>query len=606
MAYQPTFASPYLTSIDVNINGGNNFKCLINPRDTIEKYRINIYSVLDNSLVCYVRGEVVDGIQKKWYKAGDVGEIPLDISNLIEESKLPLQGSFSDDAWLIVNIPENIGLLNGMDYKWNIELWGKIANVQTEINTIKATTDADPISSIITSSLLNKTEVGTFLKFKNEMREITDVTDKYFVLIDDDGDYAYEPNKNRYMDYFNSTYGTSCTIVDDAVRDFNGIRQKQSGCYIIGVPVSAINKSLDPKQLEYTEGLAYESTEITFATPFTNALEKDKMFTVLDKKITSFDYYFEARSTPMTIVDGETVSFETGFNDIVPDTINSNRIELSIPYLQPENKDIDFYKFELYLGDELVHTTKEVYSSNIEYKYDGLISDNDYKINLIICFSNNETMTVSGSFFVKYDKYNAIINPVAREISDKGCIEIDFSQNSSIEGVLEGVGGDIVYSKYKNSASDVATNKNNAVKLNVYQSIYWNNLNNNPLDLENTTQIIHWHGHPGFHGTIFEKIDETNPSRNIVVGYNGEAFYYKFGNDEVVQKSPFTNYPDWDTAVNATINEDLLYKLNDTDVLEETDSLASNDITYKYWWLIIINDNGVDFIKSKKYTETEV
>ena len=105
---------------------------------------------------------------------------------------------------------------------------------------------------------------------------------------------------------------------------------------------------------------------------------------------------------------------------------------------------------------------------------------------------------------------------------------------------------------------------------------------------------------------VFEKIDETNPSRNIIVGYNGEAFYYKFGNDEVVQKSPFANYPDWESAVNATINEDLLYKLNDTDRLEKTDSLASNDITYTYWWFIVINDSGVQFTKSKKYTETEV
>ena len=44
MAYQPTYPSPYMETIDAYQEGGNNFKCLVNPKDTVLDAVVNIYN----------------------------------------------------------------------------------------------------------------------------------------------------------------------------------------------------------------------------------------------------------------------------------------------------------------------------------------------------------------------------------------------------------------------------------------------------------------------------------------------------------------------------------------------------------------------------------
>lgn len=669
MAYQPTFASPYLTSIDVDTVGGNNFKCLINPRDTIEKYKINIYSVLDNNLVCYVRGEIVDGEQKKWYKSGDADEVSVDISGLIEESVLPLKGSLSDEAWLIVNIPENIGLLNGVDYKWNIELWGENADVQV------ATTYGTQYSSgwylECNSVVPDNVVAGMFVKYNDVLREILevetvineddetlnysklwlthsfadeDIEDSWFTIVDKkvtSFDYFFkarvdpkipidelipdiiESNRILIEKDISTSDSEGILITKDNIYEYfdvwNGITGKTSYYFEVFDSVLMSNNYNDKASIAFTsltKKTGVDIGEFSFKY-FTKDLDGDSTnrFKVTVRK-NSTDYIVTDinKNTNGEWASSETYTnpykiefrYEAGTNsDVGRVTIADFRINKDKSFLSASN--IEFYKFDLYLKDELIHTTNEVYSSDLRYDYNGLLSDNEYTLRLTIGIGDNETITQEKSFNVKYEKYNAMINPVATNIPESSCIKIDFSKNSHIGGVLEGTDETLVYTEYKNGTSSSSAGENNGINLSRYQSIYWNNFNDNSLNLEDTTQIIHWHPHSGFYGTIFEKIDEANPSRDVLVGYNGEAFYYKIGTNDIVYWSPYTNYPDYLSAINQTnLDSEMLYKLNDSDVLEDIDIIATQDIANMYWWLIIIKSDCVEFKQSLLFSDTEV
>lgn len=667
MAYQPTFASPYLTSIDVDTVGGNNFKCLINPRDTIEKYKINIYSVLDNNLVCYVRGEIVDGEQKKWYKSGDADEVSVDISGLIEESVLPLKGSLSDEAWLIVNIPENIGLLNGVDYKWNIELWGDNADVQVAMPSGGQNANA---SYIWCNTMVSGVETGMFAKYNNELREIIEVEtvineedetlnysrlwlthpfsettiEGWFAILDKkvtSFDYYFkarvEPKINLeelvpdtiesnrlYIEDNGTANSEGILITKNNITDYFYVYKDKSTPYYFEGYNSAFvsnNHSIDGSE-------ALSTTAITRLTAKQNidnlsleiytsgfATNRDNFTLGIYKLGTS------GMTTEMTLTENtmgywsgsvkryEKIEFNywNGGDQSERDRVVITNFMINKDAIEPEASSIEFYKFDLYLKDELIHTTNEVYSSDLRYDYNGLLSDNEYTLRLTIGIGDNETITQEKSFNVKYEKYNAMINPVATNIPESSCIKIDFSKNSHIGGVLEGTDETLVYTEYKNGTSSSSVGENNGINLSRYQSIYWNNFNDNSLNLEDTTQIIHWHPHSGFYGTIFEKIDEANPSRDVLVGYNGEAFYYKIGTNDIVYWSPYTNYPDYLSAINQTnLDSEMLYKLNDSDVLEDTDIIATQDIANMYWWLIIIKSDCVEFKQSLLFSDTEV
>ena len=129
MLYQPTFPSPYLETIDVTNPAGNIFKCLINPKNKVIGYKINILSNIDNTLCCSIKGclEDIEGVktQKKSYSV-DKETTWVDFDSVPDtDTKLPIVGSFSDESWLQVLLPSDVELniFNDSDYKWNITLY---------------------------------------------------------------------------------------------------------------------------------------------------------------------------------------------------------------------------------------------------------------------------------------------------------------------------------------------------------------------------------------------------------------------------------------------------------------------------------------------------
>lgn len=123
MPYKPTFPSPYMQAVDASKDGGNVFKCLINPRDSIYGYELTIESA-ENELK-----ESEETTETETHKISrNYGDDTKLIDNTataldIGDSELPVIGSSAEDAWVCVVVPKDL-LTDGKSYTWRIKLFG--------------------------------------------------------------------------------------------------------------------------------------------------------------------------------------------------------------------------------------------------------------------------------------------------------------------------------------------------------------------------------------------------------------------------------------------------------------------------------------------------
>lgn len=592
MLYQPTFPSPYLETIDIENPTGNVFKCLINPKNKVIGYKINILSNIDNTLCCSIKGwlEDVEGVQtqKKAYSVEtEVEWTVIDISD--DDSMLPIIGSFSDESWLQVLLPPTVDLKlsNDNDYKWNIMLYQE--NYDIKLLTGKFYT-AD-------SSTTQKT-------FKIER------TDKIVA-------------------------GKTSIKVNGALKQIIKVDNTENEKYT---------------KITLNSALGFEVTTDTSYEIYTSAL-------------TSYDYYFKARKTPVLTFD-------------VPDTISSLGYTFTA---ELDKSNIAYYKFDLYLGSELIATSKDIYSNHISYTYDGFITGNKYSVVLTIETEDKEIITEEREFLVSYNiSYSTILVEAEMDKSINGVV-LDYSSQVTINGVVDGF-SDVVYSKHKNVNTDTPED-NNAIHLNKGQAVYWDTINDiNDLVIPNDgTTIIHWHGDLGYTGKIAELSSNSLVTEKIIVGYNSKNFYYKIKTNDIVYYNPYINgtarviagadeYSIGGQIINHTSQDDIVqieiplsdkvksgmyisilgerklitevknesetstiitiesefdfdinigenffiydelrcYIFSDDDIPQDTDIFVENDIGYNYWWLIVISKDDVKFIKTQRYTDTVV
>lgn len=317
-------------------------------------------------------------------------------------------------------------------------------------------------------------------------------------------------------------------------------------------------------------------------------------------KTTSPEYYFKAR-------DKAVVTFD------VPQQIASSIIDISATYSQAQKVKPSYYCFNLYNGDELIHTTNDVVSSNISYHYDGLLSGEIYSLELKIVDDDSVETVIEKSFQVEYTTYDSFIEPKITADNYNTCLDVDFSQYVKIDGVLEGNDNVLSYAKYKTGVNADIPQDYNAIQLSSEQNIYWDRRSGDkPLNLEYTEQLLHWHGHEGFHGNIIEKDDETELGRNIKIGFDGKNFYRQFGYTKTTYMNNGASFPYSKdaTAISktdiATPSEDTWYYISDTDEISDTDYIIENDLTNKYWWLFFMDNDSIKISQSTKYSDTVV
>ena len=446
MPYQPTFPKPYLETIDASLSDGNNFKCLINAKDTITAYEIKILSATTGTQICSVRGAIVSGTQRKYSKIGTGTETEI-TSIPSTDTIIPLKGSYNDNSWLQVNIPNGLVLTNGQNYKWNIKLTESSSN------------------------------------------------------------------------------------------------------------------------------------------------------------ITSNDYYFEARTNP-------SITFN------VPELIESSEHTFTATYSQLQNIKVSYFTFNLYLGDKLIDTTGEVFSSNIEYKYEGFLSGNTYDISLMVVTDSGVIKDdFDKTFYVEYAELQTLTTPVIDIDNYKTCVDIDFSASSGIVGHLEGTQTE-EYNKFKNLGDEDPVD-NNAISLFKTQNLYWNKVNEIvPLNIPNDfTLFYNTHCSKGYNGTLIELTDETGEAPFIRVRYDSTQFYCKIGNEDELIYNPYVNGEQ--SAVipfgeSTEVDEGTLYLIYEDDIIEDDSTIITNDLGYDYWWKItvrpyaVLDEDKFVVVKSTKYVDSIV
>lgn len=599
MLYQPTFPSPYLETIDLGNSTGNVFKCLINPKNKVTGYKINVLLNSDNNSCCQLKGwlEDVDGVQtqKKAYSI-DEGATWTEFDSIPnEDSVLPVVGNFSDESWLQILIPSDVdlGLTNENDYKWNITLYQDSKDIKVLTGTFYAASS----STTQTVFKIERTEKiiakEMYIKTNNVLRKIT--------------------------------------AVDNSTSE--------------------------------------NYTKITLESELGFKVGTNTSYEILSTCITSYDYYFKSRKTPV-------LTFE------VPDTINSLSHTFSASITRESEfygANISSYKFNLYLGTELIYTSENVYSNDITYTYNGFISGNKYSIRLTVITEDGETINDEKEFLVSYNiSYSTILVEAEIDKAVNG-VSLDYSSQVSINGLIKD-SSDVSYTMYKNS-NDNIPETNNSVYLEKGQILYWDSVNNTK-DLiipNNSTTLLHWHGDLGYTGKIAELSSNLLTTEKISIGYDSKNFYYKIGTNDAIYYNPYTNgsasviagaddysvggqileYTNENNVVQITIpysekvhkgmyvfmsgerklitdvinqndtetvitiesafaseitegqsffiyDELRCYTFSDDDIPQDTDIFVENDIGHNYWWLIVIKQNEVRFIKTKRYTDTVV
>lgn len=454
----------------------------------------------------------------------------------------------------------------------------------------------------------------------------------------------------------NSTTGDPVlTVTEDEIgRTYSGASSQISSAQTsdnIQLPISGTYKNDTMLRIPIPAHYILDKSSETNSTQDKNRQYGDyvwniTLYDVNDNSTTSCDYYFKVRDKAKISLSNNGTALSTSSVN----NITSGNICVQATYSQAQNILPDYYCFNLYLDNDLIHTTGNVISSNILFEYDSLVSDNNYKLELLIFYDDKTQNRYVYDLNVSYNYFSTPINPVIDINYDKEYVSLDYSYNISIVGNCDEDEENPTFEKYtetstNNPPSGEATN---GVCIPKNQYIYWNERTAVvPLDLDNTNQLINWHGHEGYNGVIVEKIDDKLSANTIIVGHEilnnishstvssaiytdagDEAmpigitnnniqggFYYKFGTSPKVYISEFskitsaiykTNTANMENTAMSKINDDTLYILNDTDEIADNNVILTNDAANKYWWLIGILDSSAVVSRGKKFSETVV
>lgn len=148
------------------------------------------------------------------------------------------------------------------------------------------------------------------------------------------------------------------------------------------------------------------------------------------EKVSSGEMIFTNMTTPTIVY-------------VLPSIINSKSHVLNVAYSQLENIPVKKWNIELYdIGDTLLQSSGDVYTSLINYTLEGLANNSSYYVCIGI-----ETQSLTGLgivldvkeyFNVEYESLNIAFKPFLIEDEEKSAVKIDWSLLSQNPGVITG------------------------------------------------------------------------------------------------------------------------------------------------------------------------
>lgn len=642
MAYQPTYPSPYMDSIDVSQPEGNIFKCLINPKDIVTMAVIKIYNNATNTLIKTVK---------------------------LPSSLFPFYGSHSDDSWLQYVI-DNEGLSNGADYKWTIDLifseqriiaTGTVKDVSVDAisgTSVYIDCDASAFKEIIDAWNKEKeyetwnagVDISFFLKFGDNLVRISKVssTNGYVLL----NSTSIKLNVGDYYEI----HGFGNFIVSPEY--FFKARTKPTVELAIPETISSSSYSFNAKYTQnegvkvcYYEYKLYSGGELIATS---GQIYSQKIEHTFDEFISGNDYFMT-----LEVVNDEGVTIKQEYNFSVSYEFNRSIIT---PAIETNDKktciNINFENTALIpstLVNKEVVNFKIFDNSNYEYVTNGTIISYSYPYIEVAYYKN-----LKPKMYIK-------INETFVKI-----LQVDKTENKTMNLTLE---NEIPFMVPDNTPYEIYS-LYNGIQLESGQEIYWDKIGNNPLLIpDNSTQILRWHPKRGFCGDVFEGINYESSLDRFKISYNGQFFNYNIGttysstydphkgvasaiagaDEHSICTSLLESYSIGDSSVvlennsfitvgktiqlgnehriitnvingdNMTISinlpfsnnfketsscviydENYLYLLTPDDELQDTDILIDNDLASEYWWLFVVLPEEIKIIKTDRFIESEV
>lgn len=572
MLYQPSFPSPYLSTIDANKE--NTFRFKVNG-DCVVAYQILIYNASTNELV-------YEGNKEDCCVYGNDGDDSF-IEATIPAYKTDENGDFITDE----NGNKITILTNGLDYVWKAKLWQNTHDIE-----------------VVRGRVYEGVTSGSEIKIRPH---IEDSVKKDMILRVGTQHYTVNSCVLQYPKFYsiNDCANGIYLNASDVTNNFYVGNYVTVGCFR-----NSYNKSTKVCQIKSISGglITFSDTSVTFTTKgvsyiqnvdpslystvklkeyIPNTITAGTEYVVLSDFVEcDVGFYFKARTEPDIVLFNNNTQITNG---IIESNISS--INITAQYTQEQGANIKRWRIDLKDKERIIDTTGDVYNGKIQYIYNALLPQ-EYKLCLTVESNDGCLLEDSITINVEYNNANALLKPKIKTVHDSA-IRIDWSDSLSIIGKSNTDVNDIEYD-------------GESISLKSNQSILWDNVDDySNLSIDDPTSIKTLVTNlSDYNGTILEVFD-SNGIDKIELGYDSTVFWWTV-NGIRFEYNPYSESI-YDVGVEDNSPSDILYLWNDSDEAIWDDSESSiwhyNDVGEMYWWLIQINLYETDHSKMVAFTK---
>jgi hypothetical protein len=383
-------------------------------------------------------------------------------------------------------------------------------------------------------------------------------------------DYVWIPRLYESLASMWVTYGTiqsgSTTTAVVLRKHYNVL----SGMYLkIGSETKQINS------YDQSTGIAYMASAFS-ATPTTGV-----DYTVYTDFVDGDEVYFKARKTPVIAVSNYSA------------TVTKRKMTFTGTYTQANNIGWKYFTWNLYdSNNELVKTSGQINTGEIQYTFDGFVSNANYYIELVVENQDDIVVTTGKKpFTVTYTQTKILTKPATEMLREKNAIKVTWEQPYVN---LYTVSGDTSpYYDYLSNEPYVG-----AKTLNLHDGSVLTYDISNPLGTVlipyQSTNFLQIRFPVGFQGDIIRQENSSNGDY-YTLKYQDGSFIFdingKYQGAVVIQPPSGT----WLIVPQARFNAGVRY-LWDDDALWVDDCIfgeQTQDILSDNWWKFVLLPNDI-------------
>lgn len=530
MLYKPTTISPHREIVDPTNQDGIPFQCDVMGNSDIAKIRLMIS---DGTYEYYFDGQ---NIQSK-INFNDYGA---KINCIYNNSKVSHIIKINDSTRWDSNM-KDLNITTSHTYAWQMRLyedatkplyapsswigWGAVGDM---VGTYYATDNYSNYSK--KSSFDYYTEKVKVIKIRphTNMYFQNSVSSQFCNLYS-----RYDDNAKYYI----KINGQCCEIKD----------------YKFYNPINKFNESND---LDSYDNPIYGYAVLDY-NDAPNISENDE-YTIYCNYIDTDIYYFDT-SVPPSLKLFE--CFDNNGNqiqrEITNDGIRVNYSNLHIrgSYTQTGGASIEHYNFTLEECVDMsankyvtIHTTGDIYSSLIEYKYDRFISGSKYRLTLTLKDTFGVVTEKQLNIYAEYSSPSYPIQLTVEEYNKNNSVIVDFSQVVSITGdeKIQGAHEFIAIDEESGYKDEHFRYGENACHLNAGNSITFDSVDGvGDLSFSDSTYYLICNVDSNYTGKIFEIYDNQMVISRL--SWDGVQFIAEFIEDssDTVKWRYFSPYQSW-------------------------------------------------------------